>query len=79
MMMRISVEKPEHLTLKGQRSANLVAGLVELVGVEGQAEADGGAGVELGGVGEGRDAAVVDLGLDRKRKLRKRFPALENL
>ena len=40
-----------------------MAGLVELGGVEGKTEAEGGAGVELGAVGEGRDAAVVDLGL----------------
>lgn len=52
-----------HLTLEGKGGADLVAGLVELVGVERQAEADGSAGVELGRVGEGSDAAVVDLGL----------------
>ena len=40
-----------------------MAGLVELVGVERETEADGGASVELGAVGEGGDAAVVDLGL----------------
>jgi len=40
-----------------------VAGLVELLGVERETETDGGPGVELGAVGEGRDTAVVDLGL----------------
>lgn len=40
-----------------------MAGLVELGGVEGEAEAEGGAGVELGAVGERGDAAVVDLDL----------------
>ena len=52
-----------HLTLEGERGADLVAGLVELGGVEGEAEAEGGAGVELGAVGEGSNAAVVDLDL----------------
>jgi hypothetical protein len=41
-----------------------VAGLVELGGVEGETEAEGGAGVELGAVGKGGDTAVVDLDLD---------------
>lgn len=41
-----------------------MAGLVELLGVEGQAETEGGAGVELGAVGESGDTAVVDLGLN---------------
>jgi hypothetical protein len=40
-----------------------VAGLVELGGVEGETEAEGGAGVELGAVGKGGDTAVVDLDL----------------
>jgi len=52
-----------HLTLEGERGADLVAGLVELGGVEGETEAEGGAGVELGAVGEGGDTAVVDLDL----------------
>jgi hypothetical protein len=42
-----------------------VAGLVELGGVEGETEAEGGAGVELGAVGKGGDTAVVDLDLLR--------------
>lgn len=52
-----------HLALEGERGADLVAGLVELGGVEGETEAEGGAGVELGAVGEGGDTAVVDLDL----------------
>lgn len=57
------LKKILHLTLEGERGADLVAGLVELGGVEGEAEAEGGAGVELGAVGEGSNAAVVDLDL----------------
>ena len=52
-----------HLTLEGERGADLVAGLVELGGVEGKTEAEGGAGVELGAVGKGGDTTVVDLDL----------------
>ena len=52
-----------HLALEGERGADLVAGLVELGGVEGKTEAEGGAGVELGAVGKGGDTAVVDLDL----------------
>jgi hypothetical protein len=51
------------LTLEGERGSDLVAGLVELVGVEGQTKADGGASVELGAVSKGSNTAVVDLGL----------------
>lgn len=40
-----------------------MASLVELVGIKGETEAEGGASVELGAVGEGSDTAVVDLGL----------------
>ena len=54
-----------HLTLEGEGGADLVAGLVELGGVEGKTEAEGGAGVELGAVGKGGDTAVVDLDLLR--------------
>lgn len=43
-----------------------MAGLVQLLGVEGEAETEGGAGVELGAVGESGDTAVVDLGLKLK-------------
>lgn len=52
-----------NLTLEGERGADLVAGLVELVGVERETETNGGAGVELGAVSKGGDTAVVDLGL----------------
>jgi hypothetical protein len=40
-----------------------VAGLVELLGVEGDADAEGEALVDLGVVGEREEATVVDLGL----------------
>ena len=40
-----------------------MASLVELGGVEGETEAEGGASVELGAVGKGGDTAVVDLDL----------------
>ena len=58
-----SFNKKQRLTLEGEGSADLVAGLVELGGVEGETEAEGGAGVELGAVGKGGDTAVVDLDL----------------
>lgn len=60
-----SFNKKQRLTLEGEGSADLVAGLVELGGVEGETEAEGGAGVELGAVGEGGDTTVVDLDLLR--------------
>jgi len=59
------VFQKQHLTLEGEGSADLVASLVELGGVEGETEAEGGAGVELGAVGKGGDTAVVDLDLLR--------------
>jgi len=40
-----------------------VAGLVELGGVEGETETEGGAWVESGVVGESSNTTVVDLGL----------------
>ena len=55
----------EHLTLEGEAGADLVAGLVELLGVEGDTDADGEALVDLGVVGEREETAVVDLGLWR--------------
>ena len=53
----------DSLTLEGEAGADLVGGLVELVGVERKTNAEGGAGVELGVVGKGSNTAVVDLGL----------------
>lgn len=52
------------LTLEREAGADLVAGLVELLGVEGDADAEGEALIDLGVVREGEEAAVVDLGLD---------------
>ena len=60
LQVRVDVARS---ALERERGADLVAGLVELLGVEREAEADGGAGVELGAVRESRDAAVVDLDL----------------
>lgn len=40
-----------------------MASLIELLGVEREAETDGGTSVELGGVGKGGNTAVVDLDL----------------
>ena len=55
------------LAFKGQAGANLVAGLVELGSVEGEADTERGSGVEPGVVGKCRDTTVVDLGLWKKR------------
>ena len=41
-----------------------MAGLVELLGIEGATNAKGQAAVDLGVVGEGSNAEVVDLGLE---------------
>lgn len=51
------------LPFKSEAGTNLVGGLVEVLGVEGSAEAKGDASAELDVVGQGGDAAVVDLGL----------------
>jgi hypothetical protein len=52
-----------HLTLKGEAGAELVAGLVQLLGIKRAANAKGDAAVDLGVVREGCNADVVDLGL----------------
>jgi hypothetical protein len=52
-----------HLTLKGEAGAKLVAGLVQLLGIERSANTERQTRVDLGVVGEGRNAGVVDLGL----------------
>ena len=51
------------LTLEGEAGADLVSGLVQLLGIKGAANAEGQAAVDLGVVGEGCNAEVVDLGL----------------
>lgn len=51
------------LTLECKAGTELVAGLVELLGIERAANAEGQTAVDLGVVGKGRDAEVVDLGL----------------
>lgn len=52
------------LTLKGEAGAELVAGLVQLLGIERATNAEGQTAVDLGVVGEGSNAEVVDLGLE---------------
>lgn len=51
------------LTLEREAGADLVAGLVQLLGIERAANAEGQTAVDLGVVGEGSNAEVVDLGL----------------
>jgi hypothetical protein len=53
----------ERLALKGEAGAELVAGLVQLLGIERATNTESQTGVDLGVVGEGRNAEVVDLGL----------------
>ena len=57
------VQSFQCLTLKGEACAELVAGLVELLGIERAANTKGQPRVDLGVVGEGCNAEVVDLGL----------------
>ena len=52
-----------HLTLESEAGAELVAGLVQLLGIERAANTESQTRVDLGVVGEGRNAEVVDLGL----------------
>lgn len=58
--MRLLIRR---LTLKGEAGAELVAGLVQLLGIERAANTKGQAAVDLGVVGQGSNAEVVDLGL----------------
>ena len=51
------------LTLEGEAGAELVAGLVQLLGIERATNTEGQTAVDLGVVGEGSNAEVVDLGL----------------
>ena len=60
--LRITRES-RHLSLEGEACAKLVAGLVELLGIERATNAEGQTAVDLGVVGEGSNADVVDLGL----------------
>ena len=55
--------KKEALCLEDEAGADLVGGLVELLGVEGGAEAERDAGAEEDVVGDSGDATVVDLDL----------------
>jgi hypothetical protein len=51
------------LTLEGEVGANLVATLIELLGIEGAANAKGEASIDLGVVGQGDETTVIDLEL----------------
>lgn len=52
-----------HLTLEGEASTDLVGSLVEVLGVEGSAQAEGDTRAEEDVVSESGNTAVVDLGL----------------
>ena len=54
------------LRLKGEAGANLVGGLVELLGINGGAEAEGDALTEEDVVSEGNGTTVVELDLQDK-------------
>jgi hypothetical protein len=51
------------LTLEGKAGTDLVAGFVQFLGVEGDANAESEALVDLGVVGEREEATGVELGL----------------
>jgi hypothetical protein len=52
------------LCFEDEGGADLVGGLVELLGIKGAADAEGDTGAEENVVGDGCDTTVVDLGLD---------------
>lgn len=52
-----------HLTLEGEGSADLVGGLVQVLGVERGPQTQSHTSSELDVVGQGGDTTVVDLGL----------------
>lgn len=52
-----------NLTLEGEAGANLVGGLVKVLGIEGSSEAEGDTWAKKDVVGEGGNTAVVDLSL----------------
>ena len=56
-------ESGRRLSLKGEAGANLVGGLVQVLGIEGGTEAEGDTGAEQDVVGQSGDTTVVDLGL----------------
>ena len=68
--------KARRLTLKGEAGAELVARLVQLLGIERATNAEGQTTVDLGVVSEGRNAEVVDLGL---QNLSERLHATQNV
>lgn len=58
--------KRGHLTLEGEAGTDLVGSLVEVLGVEGSAQAEGDTRAEEDVVSESGNTAVVDLGLNVK-------------
>lgn len=56
-------ESGRRLSLEGEAGANLVGGLVQVLGIEGGTEAESDTGAEQDVVGQSGDTTVVDLGL----------------
>ena len=52
-----------HLSLEGEAGANLVGGLVQVLGIEGSTQAESDTGAEQDVVGQSGNTTVVDLGL----------------
>lgn len=52
-----------HLSLEGEAGANLVGGLVQVLGIEGSTQAESDTGAEENVVGQSGNTTVVDLGL----------------
>lgn len=51
------------LSLEGEAGADLVGGLVQVLGIEGSTQAEGDTGAQEDVVGQGGDTTVVNLGL----------------
>lgn len=51
------------LSLEGKAGADLVGGLVQVLGIKGGTQAEGDAGAQEDVVGQSGDTTVVDLGL----------------
>lgn len=61
---RVGMRMGKRLSLERERRTDLVCRLVEVLGVQRGAEAQGDAGAELDVVSKSGDTAVVDLGLE---------------
>ena len=59
----LSTSPQSTLRFKGEASANLVGGLVRLLGIERSTNTEGDALAEKDVIGKGSDATVVNLGL----------------